>query len=257
MLLLLQLLACAPSADPFDALDALPVGEAGPPLPFDVTALLPGQVARAVVQGPPQGATVLLAASAAGPGAGPCDPSGATCLDITSPRLFAMQWSGGRWQFSGPVPPRTGTRWFQAVASYNGVTSKSAVIERVFGDADLDLHAAGDDCDDTDPHIYVGAPEPCDSVDNDCDGTVDEDGCAGDGWRAVGGFAVLNGSGSAFSASECATNFFGTTTPTVGGVPFELAVAPGASMIGVPSGAVVSAPFADHQPTAVYVINPG
>lgn len=34
----------------------------------------------------------------------------------------------------------------------------------------------GSDCNDADAQIHPGALEPCDSLDNDCDGTVDEDG---------------------------------------------------------------------------------
>ncbi|HKZ57642.1 MAG TPA: MopE-related protein, partial [Thermodesulfovibrionales bacterium] len=36
-----------------------------------------------------------------------------------------------------------------------------------------------DDCDDSDPEIYPGAPETCDGKDNNCDGPVDEtcEGC--------------------------------------------------------------------------------
>jgi len=33
----------------------------------------------------------------------------------------------------------------------------------------------GDDCDDTDPAVHVGAPERCNGVDDDCDGAIDED----------------------------------------------------------------------------------
>ena len=41
-------------------------------------------------------------------------------------------------------------------------------------DADGDGFNSSEDCDDTDPDVYSGAEEICDSVDNNCDGEIDE-----------------------------------------------------------------------------------
>jgi len=43
----------------------------------------------------------------------------------------------------------------------------------------------GDDCDDSDPAIYLGAEELCDSLDNNCDQAIDE-GCGDDDDSATG-----------------------------------------------------------------------
>ncbi|MCU0672935.1 MAG: hypothetical protein MUE69_09125 [Myxococcota bacterium] len=44
-----------------------------------------------------------------------------------------------------------------------------------------DGRCGGDDCDDTDPNVYPGAPELCNGEDDDCDGDVDEsDECEND-----------------------------------------------------------------------------
>lgn len=42
-------------------------------------------------------------------------------------------------------------------------------------DQDGDGSPETEDCDDTDPEIYPGAVDICDSLDNDCDGDIDED----------------------------------------------------------------------------------
>ena len=55
-------------------------------------------------------------------------------------------------------------------------------------DGDGDGYTGADDCDDTDPTVYAGAPELCDGLDNDCDGAVpaDETDDDGDGYDECG-----------------------------------------------------------------------
>jgi hypothetical protein len=47
-----------------------------------------------------------------------------------------------------------------------------------FEDADADGYAACEDCDDTQAAVNEAATEVCDGIDNDCDGTADEDDAA-------------------------------------------------------------------------------
>ena len=46
--------------------------------------------------------------------------------------------------------------------------------DAVCADLDADGFIAQDDCDDSDASAYPGADEVCDEVDNNCDGSIDE-----------------------------------------------------------------------------------
>ncbi len=48
-----------------------------------------------------------------------------------------------------------------------------------YGDIDGDLECADIDCDDTDASVNTSATEICDYIDNNCDGTIDEDSATG------------------------------------------------------------------------------
>jgi len=90
--------------------------------------------------------------------------------------------------------------------------SGSYEIDVVDGDGDGDGFDEGEDCDDTDPSTYPGAPEACDGKDNDCDELVDE-GLAlytyftdsdGDGYGVGGGYTTCAYDSEAASVgSDC------------------------------------------------------
>ena len=54
-------------------------------------------------------------------------------------------------------------------------TAPDSQVQGLGTDADGDGHTSDVDCDDNDITVFPGATERCDSIDNDCDGLVDED----------------------------------------------------------------------------------
>jgi len=81
-----------------------------------------------------------------------------------------------------------------------------------YADVDGDGYAACDECDDRDAAVNPGATELCDTVDNDCDGVVDEPDAAdaatwfgdgdGDGYGDAGTTAVACTQPSGFSGGD-------------------------------------------------------
>ena len=96
---------------------------------------------------------------------------------------------------AGPLDPDCGWTWFGADSDGGALIASVTVAHSLNGGAlvdldDLQLDTAcglgapdGDDdgtpacvdCDDADPTRFLGAPERCDGVDQDCDGAIDED----------------------------------------------------------------------------------
>ncbi|MBI5502489.1 MAG: hypothetical protein HY907_19755 [Deltaproteobacteria bacterium] len=58
--------------------------------------------------------------------------------------------------------------------AHDGASADDVVPVPAPADSDFDGWAVPLDCGDTDPHVFPGAPEVCDGVDNDCDGVLDE-----------------------------------------------------------------------------------
>ncbi|MBI5489361.1 MAG: hypothetical protein HY905_18660 [Deltaproteobacteria bacterium] len=58
--------------------------------------------------------------------------------------------------------------------AHDGDGADDVVAVPAPSDRDSDGWAVPLDCVDTDPHVFPGAPEVCDGLDNDCDGALDE-----------------------------------------------------------------------------------
>jgi len=99
----------------------------------------------------------------------PCDSADADCEDLVQ----TEQGPGGN-----PGNPETDCS--DGIDNdQNGQTDCDDPACQTTCDSDGDGHVAagrgGGDCDDSDPSVFPGAEELCDSVDNDCDNEIDED----------------------------------------------------------------------------------
>lgn len=91
-------------------------------------------------------------------------------------------------------------------------TDAPSLGDTASGDTDGDGRTGADDCGEGDPTIYAGAPERCNGVDDDCDGTVDEDATDAETWYADTDGDGYGAAGVTETACELPTGFVSTAT---------------------------------------------
>jgi hypothetical protein len=97
-------------------------------------------------------------------------------LSNTSGEAIDNWWTQRYWALPGSPTINAGDPltapdpWLDIAPDLGAYGGAAALATDNDGDNWPSIH----DCDDTDPGIYPSAPEPCDNIDNDCDGVIDE-----------------------------------------------------------------------------------
>jgi hypothetical protein len=90
----------------------------------------------------------------------------ATYRDAADQASLSRIWAGANPPFDD-IPGRL-------IGAKIGQTAFRFAQHYFYQDRDRDGYFSYEDCDDTNPAIHPGAPETCDSIDNDCNGKTDD-----------------------------------------------------------------------------------
>ncbi|MFH1468276.1 MAG: MopE-related protein [Pseudomonadota bacterium] len=148
--------------------------------------------------------------------------------DHDDPSDITLAWGGDAAELGAPTgltASGTATFLIQDIAAgswllsvtatdSDGADASEQVLFTVIADADQDgdgypdAAAGGDDCDDTNPAVHPDADEVCDGIDNDCDGTRDQDALDATRWYTD---ADADGYGDAGDSALACTQPAGTS----------------------------------------------